>query len=441
MPVDPDLAARLGQLADRRLAVADRQLADGYPGDRGGRQPVHTVYLPADRVDATTIEQWRDRALAALAAYDDDPAGLADLIGEPAEVMDFLLPRVRDKLRREPIEDLRIDFEDGLGKPDGLIEDLLAEAAARLAGDWAASGSTSSSVAAPGSSGIRFKSLERPTRRRGLRTLAAFVDGLAGQVEGSAGRGFEVWPVLTLPKVTSVDQVAAMVEICRGLEQHHGLAERTLEFELQIETTQAIIDSAGQIQVAPMIQAADRRCRGLHYGTYDYSAACGIAAEYQSMEHPAADFAKTVMQAAAAGTGVRLSDGSNNLLPVGDADQVRTAWALQARLVRRSLARGIYQGWDLHPAQLPIRFLVTYAFYRRGFEAAAARLSGYLAAQSDGDYLDEPATASALAGFVLRGLECGALERDEVESSTGADVELLAALARPRRGEPGGAPG
>src|SRR3954452_7564450 len=100
-----------------------------------------------------------------------------------------------------------------------------------------------------------------------------------------------------------------------------------------------------------MVSAAEGRCTGLHYGTYDYSAALGISAAHQSMEHPAADHAKAVMQVAAAGTGVRLSDGSTNILPVGDRTAVHAAWRLHARLVRRSLERGFYQGWDLHPAQ------------------------------------------------------------------------------------------
>src|SRR5215204_6327978 len=112
-----------------------------------------------------------------------------------------------------------------------------------------------------------------------------------------------------------------------------------------------------------MVHAAGGRCVSLHYGTYDYSAACGVAAAYQSMEHPVADHAKAVMQVAAAGTGVRLSDGSSNVLPVGDSAQVHAAWAVHGRLVRRSLDRGFYQGWDLHPGQLPTRFAATYGFF------------------------------------------------------------------------------
>jgi hypothetical protein len=126
---------------------------------------------------------------------------------------------------------------------------------------------------------------------------------------------------------------------------------------------------------------------------------------------------------AAAGTAVRLSDGSTNVLPVGDRASVRAAWDLHARLVRRSLERGFYQGWDLHPAQLPTRYAATYAFYRGSHGIAVERLAAYLERRSGG-VLDEPATARALAGFLLRGLDCGALDPAEV----GLDRRVLEAL-------------
>ncbi len=185
--------------------------------------------------------------------------------------------------------------------------------------------------------------------------------------EGGTLDGF----VVTLPKITSVEQVEAMVQLTARLEESLGLAPRSLRFELQIETPQSILGPDGTALVARMIHAGDHRVTALHYGTYDYSAFCGIPAAYQSMEHPVADHAKLVMQAAAAGTGVRLSDGSTNVLPVGDETAVRRGWELHARLVRRSLERGYNQGWDLHPAQLPTRFAATYAFFREGFDEAA----------------------------------------------------------------------
>jgi hypothetical protein len=186
-----------------------------------------------------------------------------------------------------------------------------------------------------------------------------------------------------------------------------------LEFEIQIETPAAVLGTDGVATVSRLIQASEGRCSGLHYGTYDYSASVGIAAEYQALDHPAADHAKAVLQVAAAGTGVRLSDGSTNVLPVGDTEAVRAAWNLHARLVRRSLERGFYQGWDLHPAQLPTRYGATYAFFRESAPGAIDRLGRYLSRRSAG-ILDEPATARAMARFLLRGLDCGALDQAEV---------------------------
>jgi citrate lyase beta subunit len=405
---------------DDRLAAADADLAARYPGDSGERQPVHTVYVPADRYHADLATDWGREALATLDADAGDPDALADLLDVEADLASEVLPLLRAKLAHEPIEDLRIDFEDGYGDRGDEVEDQAVDAAATALLQSSANG------AAPPCSGIRFKSFEAPTRRRGLRTLDRFVAALAG-------KGLPDGFVVTLPKVTSVDQVDAMVVACEHLEAAHRLTEGSLRFEIQIETPQSILLSDGTAAVARMIAAAQGRCSGLHYGTYDYSASCGIAAGYQSMEHPVADHAKAVMQVAAAGTGVRLSDGSTNILPVGDADAVRAAWREHARLVRRSLERGFYQGWDLHPAQLVTRHAATMAFYRAGLEPAARRLRAYVDDDASGGFLDEPATARALAWFVSRGQQCGALTEDEVLDLTGLDQSGVQALAHPRR--------
>jgi citrate lyase beta subunit len=348
---------------------------------------------------------------------------IANATGADAE---HLAAQVRGKLEQEPIEDLRIDFEDGYGNRGDEAEDADVERAARALAEAQAAGAGTPFV------GIRFKSLEAPTRHRGIRTLTGFVSELLEA--GGTLDGFWV----TLPKITSVDQVEAMVAMVGRLEKIWGLPAGSLRFELQIETPQSILGPDGTALVARMIQAGEGRVTALHYGTYDYSAFCAIPAAYQSMEHPVADFAKLVMQAAAAGTGVRLSDGSTNVLPVGDEDDVRRAWALHLRLVRRSLERGYYQGWDLHPAQLPTRFVATYAFYREGFDAAATRLHAYLelvsgTATGESKIADEPATARALSDFIMRGVDCRALTSAEVTAATGLDAVGLARLARPGR--------
>ncbi len=408
-----DIASRM----DDRLASADARLAELYPGDRGVRQPVHTVYVPADRFTADLAQDWGRQARAALNADGGTAEELAAAIGaDPADVA-AVYDRLVGKLESEPIEDLRIDFEDGYGSRPDAEEDETAINTARNLRRAVETGT------APPFFGIRFKNLERPTRRRGLRTLDIFVCELAGS--GGLPEGF----VLTLPKVTSVDQVEAMVEIATELEAAHGLSAGRVKFEIQIETPQSILGPDGRALVAPMIHAAGPRVTGLHYGTYDYSASCGIAAEYQSMEHPAADHAKAVMQVAAAGTGVHVSDGSTNVLPVGDRAAVQAAWRLHARLVRRSLERGIYQGWDMHPAQLPTRYVAVYLFYRSGLPSAIDRLRAYVQ-RTDSGYLDEPATAVALSGFIVRAIECGAVDQTEITARTGLDRPQLDVLAR-----------
>ncbi|MGW0158965.1 DUF6986 family protein [Mycobacterium sp. NPDC003323] len=396
---------------DRRLSAADAELVSRYPGDDGRRQPVHTVYIPGNRYSATMPADWGSAALAAAAGAGGLDA-VAAMVGTGSGsdcAPETLAALVQDKLTSEPIEDLRIDFEDGYSPSDGTVDDATEDAdvaqaiaALRLALD---AGTSTPFV------GTRFKCFEASTRKRGLRTLDMFVSGL---VESG---GLPDGLTLTLPKVTSVDQVEAMVAVAGALEAANGLPDGRIRFEVQVETPQAILGADGRAPVAQFISAGQGRVSSLHYGTYDYSASLGIAAAYQSMEHPAADHAKNVMQLAVAGTGVHLSDGSTNILPVGDPDNIAMAWKLHARLVRRHLERGIYQGWDMHPAQLVTRYLATYAFYRGAFAPAATRLRNYVH-QLDSTVMDEPATARALANVIHRGSVCGALTADEIETAT-----------------------
>ena len=402
---------------DTRLAGTDTLLSTEYPGDDGSRQPVHTLYVPADRFRLDLPAQSGQAAAAAVAEFGGTVA-LAQAVGLGALAAE-LAPLVDAKLEREPIEDLRLDFEDGYGARPDEEEDADAVLAAERVAAAVAAG------VAPPFIGIRFKCFEAPTRRRGIRTLDLFLSTLVAN--GPLPDGL----VLTLPKVTTVEQVEAMVALCELFEQRLGLPAGRLRFEVQMETPQLIVAADGSVPVATLLHRADGRVSALHYGTYDYSASLQIAAAYQSMEHPAADFAKQVMQVAVAETGVRISDGSTNVIPVGDPDHVLEAWTLHARLVRRSLERGYYQGWDLHAAQLPTRYLATYAFYREGFAAAARRLDNYLHG-SDATIMDEPATARALARFVVRGLECGALTADEVRAATGSEPAELIRLAHPK---------
>lgn len=404
----------LSQLDLEELLAAaehlDRLALPGQVPEVVERRPVHTCYVPADRFGEGTARDWGAQALEAL-----DRHGLPDL---PSATVDgALVDMVRAKLAAEPVEDLRVDFEDGYGTRPDDVEDAHATAAGAAL------------RAAPTAfSGLRIKGLEPATIVRAARTFDLFLSAL-----GPPPPGF----VVTIPKPTSVAHVDTAVLLCRQLEHAHDLDEGRLRFELQVETPQAVLGADGRSPLPQMILAAHGRLTGLHYGTYDYSTALGVAPAQQALDHPVADHAKSVMQVATAGTGVHVADGSTNVLPTGDTAAVHAAWRLHAGLVRRSLERGIYQGWDLHPAQLPTRYAATFSFYLDGLPEARRRLDTYLTRRDNnnnnsgsgsgsgsGNILDEPATARAIARFLLRGVHCGALSA----SSLGRAVEELEAL-------------
>src|SRR5829696_9892800 len=174
---------------DRLLTPVDALRLTRYPGEWPQRQPVHTCYVPADAVVPGLAAAWGAAALAAL-----DEHGLPDLGLDPA-LVEQVLPRVRAKLATEPVEDLRVDVEDGYRGPPEAEDDDVRAAAAVLAAE----------PSLPPFLGIRAKSLEEPTRRRGVRSLDLFLTGLAG-----AGRERAV---VTLPKVTAVEQVTAFLPV------------------------------------------------------------------------------------------------------------------------------------------------------------------------------------------------------------------------------------
>ncbi|MER5461590.1 aldolase/citrate lyase family protein [Streptomyces sp. NPDC002668] len=429
--VATSLAGAVSEGISASLAPVDEELARRYPGDPGTRQPVHTVYVPGDIFAADTIRSWGDRALAALDEHAPDAASFAAVLGLGDELAAPVYDRVRAKLEREPVEDLRVDFEDGYGGRGDADEDADAARAARLINEAYARGASrpeSGGGAAAPYMGIRMKCMEAAVRDRGIRTLDIFLTGLM------ESGGLPAGLVLTLPKVTYTEQVTAMVRLVEEFEKARGLEAGRIGFEIQIETSQSILAADGTAAVARMIDAARGRATGLHYGTFDYSACLGVSAAYQASDHPAADYAKAVMQVAAAGTGVRVSDGSTNVLPVGTTEKVHDAWRLHYGLTRRALARAYYQGWDMHPGHLPTRYAAVFAFYREGFEQAAARLSAY-ANHAGGDVMDEPATAKALSGYLLRGIDCGALDTAEVVGLTGLTRADLERFASPRRGD------
>jgi hypothetical protein len=240
--------------------------------------------------------------------------------------------------------------------------------------------------------------------------------------------------------------VTAMASACDAFEYWRDITRDMLRFELMVETTQAVFAQDGTVALPRLIAEGNGRIVGAHFGTYDYTAACSITAAHQHMLHPACDFAKHVMQVALAGTGIWLSDGATNIMPVGphraapgspltpaqrdeNTQVVHRAWRLHGEHVRHSLVTGFYQGWDLHPGQLPSRYAAVYAFFLEGLDAASERLKNFVqkAAQATlvGEVFDDAATGQGLLNYFLRAMNCGAITEAEAVEMSGLTVDEL----------------
>ena len=416
-----------------RLKAAQEKVLRHYPGEAGLRQPVHTVYGGAHIFKSETTKKLGELALKALSTYAPAAKEFGEAIGIDPSTADTVYARVQEKLKREAVEDFRIDFEDGYGNRADAEEDgHAAQAAAETAKGMAAG-------TLPPFIGIRIKTFSSPELgARSLRTLDLFLTALCRESGGKLPQNF----VVTLPKITSADQVAVLADAFDALEPKLGLAKGALKLEPMIEVTQTILDAEGRSMLPALLDAARGRMVAAHFGTYDYTASCNITAAYQHMRHPACDFAKQMMQVAYAGTGIWLSDGATTIMPVaphkGDAmtaeqkrdnqRAVHAAWRLHADDIRHSLTNGFYQGWDLHPAQLPSRYGAAYGFFLKGLPAASERLKNFVgkAAQATlvGDVFDDAATGQGLLNFFLRGVNCGALTEQEA-LETGLTIDEL----------------
>jgi hypothetical protein len=402
------------------LREANLAFARRYPGEAVRRQPVHTVYLGAQHFHRAIARAHGDEALRTLEEHAGSGEALARALGiERGPSADELYQRMLDKLSREPVEDFRIDFEDGFGTHSDDRED----AAADRAGCEVAAGMEEGTL--PGFIGLRLKSLAEQTRTRSLRTLEVFLAALLRCTGGHLPPNL----LVTLPKVTGPEQVAHFVEALAGLETRLQLPEGALRFEVMVELPQLLMGPRGECPLPLLPDIGGSRLVAAHFGTYDYTTALGIAPAHQRMRHPACDHARHLMQTSLAGTGVWLSDGSTALLPVGDSEAVHRAWCLHFEDVRHSLENAFYQGWDLHPAQLPTRFAAVYCFFLEGRDAAAERLRNFLAKASQatvlGESFDDVATGQALLGFFVRGIGCGAFEVAEVVERTGLTTAEL----------------
>ncbi|MBK8465394.1 MAG: phosphoenolpyruvate kinase [Chloracidobacterium sp.] len=431
--MNTSLTAESFEKITARLRTPMTEFAKRYPGESGRRQPVHTVYGGAHLFKSDTTAKLGQLAVRSFEAFAPDAATFSHALDLPPKLAETIFARVGEKLAREAVEDFRIDFEDGYGTRPDAEEDGHTISAAEEVAKGMAAGTLSPFI------GIRIKTFSEELMSRSIRTLDLFLTTLVATSGGKLPNNF----VVTLPKIVTPEQVAVLADIFDEIEPKLGLTAGSLKMEMMIETTQSIIASDGEIGMPRMLEAARGRCTAAHFGVYDYTASCSITAAYQGMLHPACDFARSMMQVSFGGTGVWLSDGATNIMPVaphrGDnltAEQidenravVHRAWKLHYDQCRHSLANAFYQGWDLHPGQLPTRYAAVFTFFLEGLDAASERLRNFVekAAQATlvGDVFDDAATGQGLLNYFLRAINCGAVTEQEALDLTSITLDEL----------------
>src|SRR4029450_12732779 len=148
--------------------------------------------------------------------------------------------------------------------------------------------------------------------------------------------------VVTIPKIMTPAHVEVVARQCAALERTLGLRAGAIALELMVERPQSILAPDGSSALRSLVAAGRGRVTGAHFGTYDYTRLCAPPAAWQHMRHPACDFAKHMMQVALAQSGIFLSDGATNIMPV--APHVLRAWKMHFDDVTHSLVNGFYQG-------------------------------------------------------------------------------------------------
>lgn len=418
----------------QELTKANHAFQEIYPGDNIERQPVHTLYGGANLFKHDAAETLGKRSLKQFLLYAPDHQVFGQVFdldtasGFSKKVYD----KVIAKLQREAIEDFRVDFEDGYGNRSNEEEDETAHTVALEVAKGIANNSL------PPFIGIRIKPFTEEMKERGLRTLDIFVSTLVQESGGRLPDNF----IVMLPKVTIPEQPATLAKFFDILENELGLANGVLKMEMMVETTQAIMSPEGKNPLLKFVNASNGRCKAMHFGTYDYTASCSITAKYQEMDHPVCDFAHHMTKVALAHTGIWLSDGATNTMPIGphrgndltpqqlleNQEVVHRAWKKGYDHIRHSLWNGFYQGWDLNPAQFPMRYAAVFAFFLESYDDAVERLKTFVekAARATliGDVFDDAATGQGLLNYFLRALNSGAINEEDV-LATGLTIDEI----------------
>ncbi|PYT01633.1 MAG: phosphoenolpyruvate kinase [Acidobacteria bacterium] len=399
------------------------------------RTPVHVVYGGAHLFSSDTPQKLGKIALRSLETYAPDLHEFAAAFGldEDKKLLQTIYKKTVDKLTNEPVEDLRIDFEDGYGFRLNDEED----ADARRASSELAKGFAKKSITP--FCGFRIKSLAPETRDRAVRTFNIFFENFLSKTKNKLPANF----VVTLPKVSHRDEVAELCRRIARVEHDAQLAPGSIGIEIMIETPRAFLDEKGRVALGDLVAASNGRCTSAHFGAYDYTSALGISAAHQHLRHPACDFARQMMLLALSPLGVRLVDSVTTRMPVAlhkdaklteeqkseNRQSVHGGWREHFENVSASMANGFYQSWDLHPNQLVARYAAVYAFFLRSRDHDAERLRGFIEkstkANLTGNTFDDAASANGLINFFRLGVDCGAFTPAEIKKTTGMSSSEL----------------
>lgn len=361
---------------------AQEPVTDAHDGPASGASgpgwvPCQRLDVPLGEVGSGLTEQASRSAEMLVVTHATE---LMEVCGGDEE----LLERVLSKLETEPVEDLRVDLTGRLAEPE-------VKAAAAALDEIQASAKPARRV------GIRL-----PATGAGEATtvIAAFVTALAS--------GDRAAPSMAVTLASAAPDLVAVVagELDR-LEEEIGLPPGRVRLELELA------DRTQLLEPGTLVAAAGPRLCSIFVDRAGLVAALGAV---PGIDDAAVGGLLTPLRVIAAETGVALGD----LGVAGDGEHPERCWQRLAEESTRALGDGLLIGRDDEAGALPSRYAAAFSFYRAGLERVGRRLR-------DGVGDLRPA-----AGFLRRGLDCGALAADEVERTAGVSHADLVRIAGQR---------
>lgn len=404
--------------------------------------PVHTVYGGAQLFHRNTLKKIGEKGIALIKNYFSEPPYCTVLSGESdvplnSEIRQQVIDQTINKLTVNPVEDYRIDFEDGYGLRDSAKEDEDAERCAIELSELFQKSDNSSAF----QTGIRIKSFSLPTLQRSIRTFDIFLSTFFQNCD------IQNVPFLSvcLPKVTDLKEVELLLSLLTDYAKSHNLNTGFLRAEIMLETPEFYLKSNGFAALREMVDSFSGSFNALHLGLYDFTSSLGVQSADQKYNHPYLDFLRfqTIMQFSK--STIRLVDGATMEMPVEkykksefaelseeecNANKIMIINAANAHTenIYHSMKMGFDSSWDLHPGQVAIRYLTLFTNYKKSFSAMRERFINFVenaarATVLNGQF-DDAATGQGMLNYFIKGYRLGALSADDIRK-TGFDIETL----------------